>query len=332
MKSKDQSVFISIAGMDPDWIVGKISEDIKFEISKRGINCNYGSPDQYNNEHICHHMGWAYAQPNKSAKINSLFITHIDDSLKENLLKSLKNKFDYFIAMSSEEKDYLLNLGFDSKKTFGISLPVRNNYIRPISLGIFSSCYKDGRKNENWILKFAKKYSDVNLLNFIFIGPAWGGFVKKLENNEISFEWHSASKKLPFEYSFQQNKLNSIDYYFYIGNDGGSMGSYDAYAYGNRLILMNESYHKDIPNVDFRINNYDDFEKILLKIISDQKKRISFFNSRSITNYVNTLFSIWLNNYKSSDELNKNIIDIKRKNYKNLSIRRILSHIKKKLS
>ena len=35
--------------------------------------------------------------------------------------------------------------------------------------------------------------------------------------------------------------------------DGGAMGSYDAYAYGKGLIISDNCYHKEIPNVDYPV-------------------------------------------------------------------------------
>ena len=70
---KNFSVYLS-TGMSPSWIVGKISEDIRNELVHRGIKCNYGPPNYYNGEDVCH-MGWAYAKPKDSAKLNSVFLT-----------------------------------------------------------------------------------------------------------------------------------------------------------------------------------------------------------------------------------------------------------------
>jgi len=329
--NKYKSVYISISGVDPEWIVGKISEDIQLELNKRGIICNYGPPENYNGEDICHHMGWAYAKPILNAKINSVFITHIDDSLKERLLKFLKNKFDFFLTMSKEDKDFLIQLGFDKKKTFGLTLPVRNNFVKPLSLGIFSSYYEDGRKNEKWLLDFLKNHKDSRYLNFVFIGPNWGKFINKLEKINISFEWHFTSNLMPYEYDFQKNKLSNLDYYFYIGMDGGAMGSYDGYAYGNKLLITDNCYHKEIPNVDYLINNYEEFFQILKKISKTQKEKINFFANNKIENYVNNLLSVWDNSFKQNyvNDLNKNILKKRRSNYFNFSIRRFLGAIKR---
>jgi hypothetical protein len=331
--NKSTSFYISIAGMDPGWIVGKISEDIKKELEIMGYKCNYGAPENYNNEEVCYHMGWAYAKPQKNAKINSIFITHIDDSLKESLLISMKNKFDSFICMSEEYENFLLELGFDKAKVFGLTLPTRNQYVKPMSIGIFSSYYDDNRKNEKWLLKFCKSNEDVININFVFIGPEWGNYVMELDKYNCSFEWHNTSRKMPYEYHFQQNKLSNLDYYFYLGFDGGAMGTYDAYAYGNRLLISDQCYHKSIPDVEHYFTNYKEFENELLKIIKFQKTKLQFFNENTPKKYVFKLWQIWNDKEKFKNKQKSNIYEntkiSKRSKYHSISLRRFLGALKR---
>ncbi|WP_282125710.1 hypothetical protein [Marinifilum flexuosum] len=327
------SFFISIAGMDPGWIVGKIAEDIKKGIESRGFLCNYGSPNEYQGEDVCYHMGWAYAKPQESAKVNSVFVTHIDDRFKESLIYSMRDKFDSFICMSYEDKCFLEELGFDKSKVFGFSLPVRNDYIAPLSIGIFSAYYKDGRKNERWLLEYCKNNSNCSLVNFVFIGPDWSDYVKQLSKFNCSFEWHNTSRQLPFEYKFQQNKLSTLDYYFYMGMDGGAMGTYDAYAYGIPLVITDDGFHKTIPHVEFSFETYDDFEKSLNNIISRQSDKYEFFANYSPDKYVGKILEVWENGKDSNIDniICENVLEKRRANYFSPTIRRFLGSIKRKL-
>ena len=323
-----KSVFISISGMDPGWIIGKISSDLKSHFIRQGIECEVGTPSDYNNQEVCYHMGWAYASPQKEARINSVFITHIDDQFKEILLKSLRGKFDSFITMSVEDEQFLIDLGFSSQTCFGLILPIRNTYIRPLSLGIFSGCYLDGRKNEQWLLDFCKSNETSTFFNFTFIGPDWGKFVEKLALLDCSFEWHHTSRKMPFEYEFQQQKLKDVDYYFYPGFDGGAMGSYDAYFYGTKLIIADDGYHKSIPNIDYPFQDQDQFMSVLKELGIKQKEKIDFFKNNNVVNYANNLLKIWNNNYDGKNvsiDVEKNVLMKKRRFYKKISFRRVLS-------
>jgi hypothetical protein len=139
-------VYLSIAGVSADWIIGTIGKDIKRVLENEGIACDFGPPEEYDDQEVCYHLGYAYAKPFNKARVNSVFITHIDDKIKEISIVGMKSNFDSFICLSAEDESFLIGLGIPSKKVFGVTLPVRNNYIRPLSLGIFSSYYKDGRK------------------------------------------------------------------------------------------------------------------------------------------------------------------------------------------
>ena len=188
-------------------------------------------------------------------------------------------------------------------------------------------------KNEKWLLEFCKKNEDVVNVNFVFIGPDWGNYVQKLSKYNCSFEWHHTSRKMPYEYQFQQNKLSNLDYYFYLGFDGGAMGTYDAYAYGNKLLISDQCYHKSIPDVEHYFNNYIEFEKELQKIIRVQKTRLQFFNDNTPERYVSKLLQIWSD---KESFLKNNIPEVieqakskRRVNYYPVSLRRILGAIKR---
>lgn len=327
---KNYRVYLSIAGVSPAWIVGKIAEDIKSQLEKEAIVCRYGTPREYGGEEVCYHLGWAYAEPKKEALVNSVFVTHIDDSFKEMLVFSMRDKFDSFICMSKEDEAFLIELGYDRTKVFGLTLPVRNTYIKPLNFGIFSSCYKDKRKNEEWLLTFCRKYDETSILNFIFIGPHWGNFVKELNKLGCSFEWHCASGNMPYEYQFQQMKLSSLDYYFYMAFDGGAMGTYDAYAMGVPLFVTNDGYHQEIPYIDYPINNYEDFETHLLSILKRHKARLDFFRENNVVNYVTKLIKIWHNEYANENEsYSYNVKEKRRTHYFPWTSRRALGAIKR---
>lgn len=326
------SVFISIAGVDAGWIVGKIAEDIQSNLKDMNIECRYGTPNEYQGEDICHHMGYLYAEPKKEAKINSVFITHIDDAIKENTILREKDRFDYFITMSSYDKNYLDQLGFDSSKTYGLALPARNQYVKPISLGIFSAYYKDGRKNEQWVRNFCANNPNHKLLNFVFVGPHWGDFLPELTKLDANFEWHNVSREMPYEYIFQQNKLEKLDYFFYLGIDGGAMGTYDGYAMGNKLIVTKNCYHLDIPNVDYYIDSEQDFDMALKEISEKQKNKIDFFADNNPKEYTKKLLKIWENKFDYEFPIYDNVVANKRNYHSRLTVQRVLAKFKRSIS
>lgn len=281
-----------IGGAD-SWILRYISDDIVAELKRRGYHVRSGAFSDYQNEDVAFQMWWRLAQPYADAKHNSVFVTHTDDKTKEEDLIRMKDDFDSYICMSEEDAQFLVELGFDPKKVFGITLPIRNSFIRPISIGIFSNCYPDNRKNELWLLEYCKTHEDSQLLNFIFLGNGWERVCKDLSSYNCSFEWHCASRSLPGEYFFQQQKLAHLDYYLYMGMDGGAMGTYDAYAMGAPLCVADDGYHKDIPDIERKFETKEELFAHLDEICAKQRRKLDFFNEHSIKYYVDKIMMVW---------------------------------------
>lgn len=286
-------LFINTTGCSPDWIMGKIANDLKSAADKNGIPCRTGRIEDYEGEEICYHLMHDVAIPFPEAKHNSVFYTHLNDKLKEHFFKDLIGKFDSYICMSPEDAQFMIELGFDKNKVFGKVLPVRNTYVKPISIGIFSACYIDGRKNEQWLIDFCKDNEDARFVNFVFIGKGWGRVVEALAQYGCSSEWHNVSRSLPYEYQFQQNKLASLNYYMYMGMDGGAMGSYDAYAQDVPLCITWDGFHKALPHIDYVFDNKKTFFEQMSIITSLQRERFEFFSNNNIENYFKWLNCVW---------------------------------------
>lgn len=278
-----KSAFIEIESQD--WIINILGKDIKNGLEKEGYKCRIGKYDEYKGEDISFHMWWGLTQPHKDAKVNALFVTHTDDQYKEDRLLKIKSDYDFYFCMSPEDAQYLIELGYDKTKVYGINLPIRNTYIRPITMGIFSRCYPDKRKNEEWLLRYCRTHPSSKLVDFVFIGQDWGGVVKQLEAIGCSFQWHNVSRGMPYEYMYQQLKMTNLDYYIYMGMDGGAMGAYDAYAMGASLCISDDGYHKCIPDIENKFLNEDEFVKRMDSIIDKQQRKIDFFSKNTSDDY-----------------------------------------------
>lgn len=322
-------IFINTHNGDSGWILRILIEDIQREAEMLGYECNFGDYKDYKGEEIYYDFNYHIAVPVKEAKHNSVFYTHLNIDLDEKHLISMKNEFDSFICMSPEDAQFLLELGFDSKKVFGLTLPVRNTYIKPISIGIFSACYNDGRKNEAWLTEFCRENPLAQLANFVFIGPRWERVVKELGQYDCSSEWHNVSRKLPYEYQFQQNKLTNLDYYIYMGMDGGAMGTYDAYSQCVPLCVTFDGFHKSIPDLDYIFDNKEGFFTELTKIITKHKRRLDYFALHTPSNYLKWLIDVWEGKVENriTDEDKKclsfhKVVDKKRSQYYRLNFLR----------
>ena len=291
-------IFINNHG-NAGWIMQILAEDITKMASAMGYSCKVGDTTDYDGEEIYFDYDYHIAVPMPQARHNSIFYTHLNDKLTEVHLCEMKDKFDSFICMSPEDAEFLIELGFDKSKVFGRTLPVRNTYVKPISIGMFSANYSDGRKNEDWLIEYCKKNENSKLANFVFIGSRWGHVLDRIEQAGCSATWVNIQRNLPFEYQYQQNLLSNLDYYFYMGMDGGAMGTYDAYAQCVKLCVTYDGFHKSIPDIEHSFDNKKTFFKELNTILEKQRKRLDFFSDNSPEKYVNWLISVWVN---STDE------------------------------
>lgn len=276
-----------------DWILRFLAEDIQREAKALGYECRIGDFPDYDGEEIYFDYMYHAAVPMKRAKHNSVFYTHLLFKLQEDYLVSIKDKFDSYICMSPEDAEYLIELGFDKDKVFGHNLPIRNSYIKPLVMGIFSSCYADNRKNELWLIDYCKTHKQAQLANFVFIGRDWGDVVNQLQECGCSSTWVNITRNLPYEYQYQQNMLQGLDYYLYMGMDGGAMGTYDAYAQGVPLCVTFDGFHKNIPSLDLSFDNQDSFINCMNKIFQKQENRLNFFKNSSSKIYFEWLDAIW---------------------------------------
>lgn len=331
-------IFINNYNFNDSWIMGKISSDIQSVALAMGYQCRVGGFEDYDGEEIVYHMAYHVAVPIKKAEHNSVFYTHLNDALQEKNLFSIKNDFDSYICMSPEDAEYMIELGFDPNKVYGRTLPVRNTYIRPISIGIFSACYSDGRKNEQWLLDFCRERENAKLVNFVFVGDGWGKVVDELHRLGCSFEWHDVSRSLPYEYQFQQNKLANLNYYLYMGMDGGAMGTYDAYAQDVPLCVTFDGFHKSIPDLNFSFDDKKSFFEEMDKIVSQHARRLNFYKTYTAENYVTWLLKVWTGQKPESiSEEDKrcigydSVLDKKRDQYYKLNLIRVRLHITKQI-
>ena len=333
-----ERIFINNYGFNDSWIMGKIASDIQTEALSRGIECRRGRTTDYHGEEICYHMAYHIAMPIKEARHNSVFYTHLNDVLQEKNLVSIKDQFDSFVCMSPEDAQFMIELGFDPKKVYGHILPVRNTFIRPIYIGIFSACYPDGRKNEQWLIDFCASHPQAKLVNFVFVGQGWGKTVEALEKLRCTYEWHNVSRSLPCEYQFQQNKLSALNYYIYMGMDGGAMGTYDAYAQDVPLCVTFDGFHKAIPKIDYSFDDRESFFNQMEMIVSDHAQRIDFFRNNTPSNYVDWLLKVWNNEIEgciSQDDKRcisfSSVLEKKRDQYYPLNLDRVKNHLAKKI-
>lgn len=340
-KTSIDSVFIAQA-INVGWIIEKLMKDVAQCLEKRGVRVRIGNVNEYKGENVVFHSRYLYAKPIDSAILNSVFVTHIDDSLKEIEIKREFKRFDSFVCLSPSDADFLKGLGCPPKAAFGINLPHRGMSIRPIKFAVFSERYEDGRKNEDWILSYLRQLPQElkNGMVLCLFGYNWESFCIELASIGASYELYRYDRNLPGEYDFQKEILASTNYLLYPGFDGGAMCVYDAISSGVSLIVSEISYHKNLMSNAKTFRTKDEFYKIMDETLLGYSERIKIVEDRSIDGYVNNLMEHWqtiisMNIERNNDVktvvdsesmiTNKNQVSFYRSYYKKPTLRRISS-------
>ncbi|HCD17679.1 MAG TPA: hypothetical protein DEQ83_08560, partial [Rhodobiaceae bacterium] len=108
-------VFI-VEPFNSGWIIEKLMRDIRDELHARGHGVRIGPPEHYQGEEIYFNSRYLYAAPQPEARVNSVFVTHIDDHGKESEIRRDFAKFDSFVCLSPQESGILRAMGCPPEK------------------------------------------------------------------------------------------------------------------------------------------------------------------------------------------------------------------------
>jgi hypothetical protein len=287
-------VFI-VEPFNSGWIIEKLMRDIRDELHARGHGVRIGPPEHYQGEEIYFNSRYLYAAPQPEARVNSVFVTHIDDHGKESEIRRDFAKFDSFVCLSPQESGILRAMGCPPEKATGINLPPRATMqVKRPRLCVLSARYPDGRKNERWLLD----YFDANparrhQLIICLMGYDWETFGVDLAARGISFEIYRYDRSLPDEYERQKSLLQTMDYLICMGFDSGNMCCYDGLEVALELILPNISYHQGLGR---RVRLFDDragFFAELDDVADAVAEADRVFETRGPKNYVSELLAHW---------------------------------------
>lgn len=291
---KIKSVFIS-EPIHVGWIIEKLMRDLAGKLTLRGIKVTIGKIEDYKGEDIVFHARYLYATSVKGAKVNSVFVTHIDDRLKEMEIRKEFDEFNSFVCCSQHDADFLKGLGCSEAKVIGIDLPHRGGNLRPKKIAFFSERYKDGRKNEDWVLEYfsqAESHARRGIV-LCLIGYNWEDYCNKLADLGISFELYRYDRSLPGEYEIQKEILSGMDFMIYPGFDGGAMCVYDGITAGVELIIADNGYHKGLGGNTRLFRDKKEFFIRMNEVAESFKQRENVYDERSIDNYVERILRHW---------------------------------------
>ncbi len=269
------------------WILGKFALKMQENLERLGIIADISkvtNPEADINHHII------YLNYNsKISSIDTLMVTHIDDSKKLNLLKKQLQFARLGICMSRETMNKLIKLGIPREKLTFIN-PAHDEIIKPrkILIGITCNVQKDGRKREVFIEKLSGDI-DPSLFNFSIMGNGWQEKVNILKSRGFDVEYTST-----FNYEKYITLIPTLDYYLYTGQDEGQMGYLDALSAGVKTIVTPQGYHLDAEaGINHPFNTYTELLEIFNEISSSKKKLIKAVEAWTWENYTKKHLEVW---------------------------------------
>jgi len=321
------------------WIIEKLMGDIKTELNKRGFSVRIGQSDEYLGEDIVFNSRYLDLFTTRCARINSAFITHVDDYIKEFELKKISTKVDSLVCMSPSDAEKIRQLlsHRNNISIIGINLPARSVETAPFVLTIFSACYADNRKNERWLIDYIVSRPSEIRNSFIFklMGDGWSMLAGDLEKLDVNYEIIRYSINMPDEYSRYKWHLANGHFMIYMGFDGGAMCVYDALNVNIPFLVPANSYHNNLEPVANIFKNKSEFFERLDNFHRQIIVKKKLLESRSIEKYVDRLIQHWTEILGEQVSIKSNIktvsvdepVDLSelRSNYKKIDAKRLLS-------
>lgn len=247
---------------------------MKSELIRSGFNAEISNNCNQSAD-INHFLSYVFADP--CGGKTSILITHIDDVYKLNHIKSLqkKNKEIVFICLSEQTAQFLIEEGIN-RANVSYALPGIDPYVEPrkIKIGTSGRIYKDGRKNEKWILDACTKI-DVSPFHFNFFGNGWDEIGHKLLKSGAGVTIVPEDADFEAEHEQIVENMKQMDFWMYLGQDEGSMGCLDAALIGIPLITTPQGFHLELPlGIKHEIKSSENLQKILNLISFEYKELI----------------------------------------------------------
>jgi hypothetical protein len=315
------------------WIIEKIAFRLRDALSTLGHTVTI-SKNKCADVDVNHFMSYNFVE--QSNGISTAMVTHIDDVLKLQHLKNLISKYEInsLICMSAFTRELLISHGLPADKISYV-LPAVDSppKVKKIKIGLSGRIYKDGRKNENWLISAAQKISLENF-QFHFFGSGW----EKVESSIVSsggevFVYPEGSDYLE-DHKLIVSTLKDLDYWMYLGFDEGSLGTLDAALAAVPLIVTPQGFHLELPaRIDHPVNSEENLISILRDLDFPVRLSAEAGTYWSWARYAQDHVSIWLGNFNYAPlPSSKKSIDagLEGFEFKSLTLRRLLSGIARK--
>lgn len=238
------------------WIIEKLCTRLAKQLESQGFKPKIVSKCEHRSRYtvFMHYQNVEVCSEHCLTK-KFAFVYHVDDLQKLLIIRNLlKRGITLFFISRSQLKFVYKVLRLRSYRSrlryIGIGTDLAQEaesmYQRPITIGIASHRYPDGRKNEKWI-RDALISQEPQKVRIVFYGKRWEGEAEFLKSRNFNVEiLRIESKDFKDEYLELIQRMKEWDIAIYAGFDEGSLGILDAYFLGCDLLVSRQGFHKDL--------------------------------------------------------------------------------------
>jgi len=247
------------------WILGKFARRLHDELLKLGVNADISNVVDHTAD-INHHIIYTGYDIAKASAMDTLMITHVDDTKKLDLLSAQMLVAKAGICMSRSVMNELVSAGLPENKILFIN-PAHDGLIKTkkIVIGITSKVQPDGCKRE-YLVEELFNHISPEIFSLSIMGAGWNRIVERIRAKGFIVDYIDE-----FDYDKYIYFVPTFDYYLYTGQDEGSMGFIDALAAGIQTVVTPQGYHLDASDgITYAFNEGDELITIFKKI--EQKK------------------------------------------------------------
>lgn len=270
------------------WILGKFARKLKEELTDLGVNAEIGGSSDPSAD-INHHIIYLGLDASMTTAKDTLMITHVDDIRKLNQLKRQLQTAAAGICMSRPLMDELIAAGLPADKLCFIN-PAHDGMvgIKPYVIGITSQVKADGCKREHLVVDLSSHISP-EYFTFKIMGSGWEPVIKVLRNRGFEVIYYP-----DFDYEGYVKMIPTFDYYFYMGQDEGSMGFIDALAAGVKTIVTPQGFHLDAENgITHPFNTLEELVSVFTALADERKKLVESVAHWTWKDYATKHLQIW---------------------------------------
>lgn len=237
---------------------------------------------------LTYHINYAGFGTISSGGVHSTMVTHIDTPQKFQLVASQARAGVHGICMSEETARKLRQLTGESRFDAALTPSLLPKKLLSLKVTIGSRLYPDGRKNESWVVEFARKFKP-GYLCLRIMGSGWESIVAKIELLGHRVDYHPT-----FDGGRYVNLLTDSDYVLYTGFDEGSLSTIDSAVCGVPFIATAQGFHLELPGDNLLYTNFSE----LMDIASSLQARTESLREASNRlldwgHYARRLMEVW---------------------------------------